>query len=100
MRVRFTQKSRDQLKLIYEYYKDLSKGKYGRQIRARILTKALKLKDFPFLGQEEENLKYREQGHRYLIEGNYKIIYRVIDDEVLIIHIFDTRQNPDKMIVA
>jgi hypothetical protein len=46
---------------------------------------------------EEENLKDLKQGHRYIIQGNYKIIYRIIGDEIFITDIFDWRQNPTKM---
>ena len=49
------------------------------------------------MGQEEESLVELGQGHRYLVEEHYKIIYRVIDDVVYITDIFDTRQDPDKM---
>jgi len=57
----------------------------------------MRLKGHPFLGQEEEFLKERGSGHRYLVEGNYKIIYKVIGKEVYITDIFDTRQGPEKM---
>jgi toxin ParE1/3/4 len=51
----------------------------------------------PLIGVEEENLKDLKQGHRYIIQGNYKIIYRIIGDEIFITDIFDWRQNPTKI---
>ncbi len=71
--------------------------KKGRRIRARVNKKILLLTEHPLLGQEEESLVELEQGHRYLVEGYYKIIYRIIDDVAYITDIFDTRQDPDKM---
>lgn len=99
MRVIFTHHARVQLKEIYQYYKDKGLGKIGRQIRVKILQKAMKLKDFPYLGQKELNLEEENFEYRFLVEGNYKIIYRVIkeDKKVLINDIFDTRQDPDKI---
>ena len=97
MKIRFTQKAKDQLIEIFEYYKDNSQARYGRQIRAKIISRTSLLKDHPYTGQEEENLKHLQQGHRYLVEGNYKIIYRVEGNAVLIIRIFDTRQDPGKL---
>jgi plasmid stabilization system protein ParE len=47
------------------------------EIRDRILDTADLLLDNPKLGQEEEYLVHLGLGHRRLIEGNYKIIYRV-----------------------
>jgi toxin ParE1/3/4 len=51
----------------------------------------------PLIGALEENLSELNQGHRYLVTGNYKIIYRVIEDDIYIIDVFDCRQNPTKM---
>lgn len=34
---------------------------------------------------------------RFLIEGNYKIIYRIEGSFIMINAIFDTRQDPDKL---
>ncbi len=55
------------------------------------------LKEFPKMGQIEENLESLGLGHRYLIEGNYKIIYRIQGKIISITDIFDTRQDPEKM---
>jgi plasmid stabilization system protein ParE len=51
----------------------------------------------PFIGAVEENLIDLKQGHRYIVEGNYKIIYRLIDNEIYITDNFYCRQNPTKM---
>jgi toxin ParE1/3/4 len=82
---------------IVEYYRLLGYGKYGRKIRAAILTKALLLKAHPQLGVVEEALTSLGLGHRFLVEGNYKIIYRVEGQHVLITDVFDTRQDPEKL---
>lgn len=97
MKVLFTQNAKDKLDEIFQYFKDKSLTKTGRQIRAKILAKALSLKDFPFIGQEDELLKTLGKNHRYLVEGNYKIIYRVELDTVFVLNIFDTRQDPQKL---
>ena len=52
----------------------------------------------PERGAIEPMLAHREGEYRYLIEGNYKIIYRIADSEtVLVVNIFDTRQDPSRM---
>jgi len=43
------------------------------------------------------NLRRLNQGHRYLVRGNYKIIYKEIPDGILITDVFDTRQDPVKI---
>lgn len=45
----------------------------------------------------EECLQHLGKLHRRIIEGNYKIIYRVEGENIYITDIFDSRQNPDKM---
>ena len=40
------------------------------------------------------NLEELNEGHRYLVKGNYKIIYKEIPEGMLITDVFDTRQDP------
>lgn len=67
------------------------------EIRDRILAKADKLLVNPYIGQYEEYLEHMGQSHRRVIEGNYKIIYKVEGDAIFITDIFDSRQDPAKM---
>jgi len=97
MRIQISKRAQAQLHQIYIYYKDSGKGMAGRRIRAAILKKIMRLKIFPEMGQEEELLKEKNKGFRYLVEGKYKIVYRVKEDTVRIELIFDTRQDPSKM---
>ena len=39
-----------------------------------------------------------EKEYRYILSGNYKIIYKVEDSYIIITDVFDARQNPSKMI--
>jgi plasmid stabilization system protein ParE len=71
--------------------------KTADKIRKSIFSATRPLIRQPLIGTEEENLIDLKQGHRYLVEGNYKIIYRVIDNDIYITDIFDCRQNPTKM---
>lgn len=53
--------------------------------------------EFPESGQQEETLKQLREGHRYLVEGNYKIVYKPVKEGILISDLFDTRQEPAKI---
>ncbi|MEQ8424578.1 MAG: type II toxin-antitoxin system RelE/ParE family toxin [Cyclobacteriaceae bacterium] len=68
-----------------------------KEIRDRILDKADKLLNNPHLGQIEEYLEHLGKSHRRVIEGSYKIIYRIEGEIIYITDIFDSRQNPAKM---
>jgi toxin ParE1/3/4 len=47
----------------------------------------------------EPNLKNELVEYRFLVKNNFKVIYTIVEDEkmVLIILVFETRQNPSKM---
>jgi toxin ParE1/3/4 len=67
------------------------------QIRDKILAKAEKLRTKPRMGQKEEYLEHLSQSHRRVIEGNYKIVYRIEEEVIYVTDIFDTRQDPSKI---
>jgi len=75
---------------------EVTEKKYN-EIRDKILDTAESLASQPHLGQEEPVLEHLGLGHRRLIEGNYKIIYRITKECIYITDIFDTRQDPSKM---
>ena len=51
---------------------------------------------FPESGQKELLLQKMGQNSRYVVEGNYKIIYEYYQTEnnIIITDIFHTKQNP------
>jgi plasmid stabilization system protein ParE len=65
--------------------------------RDRILDKADSLTESPWREQQEEYLMHLEKEHRRIVEGHYKIIYRVEGQAIYITDIFDSRQNPSRM---
>jgi toxin ParE1/3/4 len=88
---------KSQLRNIYSYYKERATIKVASQIRSSILNRFKELLLNPEMGQEENSLIHLQLGHRYLVEGHYKIIYRIIGNDIRIEDIFDTRQHPGKM---
>jgi toxin ParE1/3/4 len=66
-------------------------------IRNQILDKADTLLKQPLIGQAEPSLQHLGLGHRRLIAGHCKIIYKVDREYIYITDIFDSRQDPEKM---
>lgn len=97
MKVLITDFAKQQLNDIYEYYKFEGYGTFGRKVRKDVIQGALSLKNFPNSGVIEPNLAILKLGHRYILVGNYKIIYRVDKDCIFVTDVFDTRRNPDTM---
>jgi plasmid stabilization system protein ParE len=71
--------------------------KTAEKIKKSIFTATKTLLKQPLIGSLEQNLSQLKEGHRFIVEGNYKIIYRLIDNDIYITDIFDCRQNPTKM---
>ncbi|WP_217633371.1 type II toxin-antitoxin system RelE/ParE family toxin [Pricia antarctica] len=65
----------------------------------KIAKATLRLKKQPKIGQVEEFLKGRSQEFRYLAHQSFKIIYWINweQDQVEIVDVFHTGQNPEKM---
>lgn len=85
------------LKEIYTYHKDRVSLKIAKNIKSSIFSATKQLLIQPNSGQEELSLQRLQQNHRYVVSGNYKIIYRLVKEGILITDVFDTRQNPTKM---
>lgn len=99
MKVNWTQFAEDKLEDIYNYYKFKAGNIVAYELINGITETTSILYQYPGIGQQEELLLTRVGSFRYLMFKNYKIIYRVneIDQIVLIVHVFDTRQNPLKI---
>ena len=86
---------------IFDYVAGEAKSlRPAKKVTDRILKRTDQLKRFPESGQKETILLKIGQNSRYLVEGNYKIIYEYHDDEniVVITDVFHVKQNPDKLI--
>ncbi len=95
MKIVWTHSAKHRLKEIHEFYKPLSE-RAARLLVARLLFRTRQLRSFPQSGTVEELLKHFGKDHRYIVEGNYKIIYRIEKDIVYVEDVFDCRQNPTR----
>ena len=98
LKVLWLKSARNELRAIRQYYKDTAGVNVGHKITHGLKVYVDILKTHPEIGQEEESLKYLKKGHRYLVKGNYKVIYRNINNAIFIIDVFDTRLNPTKLV--
>lgn len=98
MKIIWTDFATQNLKVIFKYYAEKASIKVAHKIRKGILNSTHQLIKHPNSGQIEINLIELKLEHRYLISSNYKIIYRIEEEFIIIIDVFDTRQNPNKMV--
>ena len=66
-----------------ETYMARRSGKYATSLIARILTRGGKLVDHPFLGAVVP--EYDDETLREVFESPYRIVYRVLDEQVNIV---------------
>lgn len=50
-----------------------------------------------YRGPIEKLLMQLNQEHRFIIRGNYKIIYKILNSTIYITDVFDTRQDPKEL---
>ncbi|SMD36792.1 Plasmid stabilization system protein ParE [Reichenbachiella faecimaris] len=99
MKVFITNPAKEALKNIYAYYQQEGYKAYAQKLKKGILSKVKSLSNHHLRGQLEESLRLLNQDHRYLLaEQHYKIIYFIHENGVMITDVFDTRQQPKKLI--
>ena len=97
MKVVWSNFASETLKDIYDYYKEVASESIARKIIENIFITTRQLINYPESGQIEETLLQLEEGHRYLVNNKYKIVYKKVKEGVLITDVFDTRQDPIKI---
>jgi plasmid stabilization system protein ParE len=85
------------LKQIFDYYKQNANISIARKIKKEILLSTKPLLTQPNSGQIELTLESLNEGHRYIVESNYKIVYKQVKEGVLITDVFDCQQDPIKI---
>lgn len=94
--VYWTVQAKSDLKYIFEWIKENSQSvEIATKIRNSIVVKS---KDIHYVEQYQTD-EFLGEPFRRMIDGNYKIIYEVVNPKkIKIVIIFDTRQNPIKLI--
>ncbi|HMI66008.1 MAG TPA: type II toxin-antitoxin system RelE/ParE family toxin [Cyclobacteriaceae bacterium] len=84
------------LEMIYDFLEEQSQ-QAAQNVIEKILSRVRQIETFPESGATQVRLKDTDKEYRYLVEGNYKIIYGITDQQAYIATVFDTRYNPDKL---
>ena len=100
LKVEWTEFAENQLLNIFEFYYDGQNKSYCDKIIESLIKRTFILESNPFIGQIEDWLQNRFEQNRYLIEGNYTIIYFVDEsiNTVYITNVFDCRQESSRIL--
>ena len=90
-------KAIDSLKSIFFYLKFKASLIVVNQVRDKILNEVKSLNSFPEKYPKEPNLLNLKGDFRFKLVWNYKIIFEVLPDRILILDIFHTSRNPIKI---
>lgn len=97
MKVYWTDFAKQSLKEVYHFYRKNASEKVAKRIKAQIFFKTKLLEQQSKVGQIEPFLEEIGLDHRYILSGNFKIIYLIQGDSIFITDLFDTRRNPEKI---
>jgi len=97
IRVLWSDTSLKQLQDIFDYYSLNESVTLADKIVKKIVEKSIQLETKPLAYPKEPLLKNKQFEYRYLVVGNYKLIYRFNDQIVRVVSVFDCRQNPAKL---
>src|SRR5215469_5101112 len=86
------------LNKIFDYYVKLN-PRSASMLYNRILDETEILKTNPYIGTIEQSLLGCGEEYRSLVvaKGRYKVVYFIKNNIVLIVQVFDCRQNPAKL---
>ncbi len=92
--------AKDDLREIVSYYQSLNQ-KYVEKVISDFQENIFSLKDFPRSGRIVPDLeKQGIENYRELIQGNYRIIYEINNDIVIVHTIIDGRRNFEDIIIS
>ena len=97
IKVFWTQTALNNLEDIFEYHKFKASTNIARKLVKKIVSSTILIQKNPKIGRVEELLRHRKFEYRFIIVGNYKIIYWIESNYIKIATVFDTRQNPEKI---
>ncbi len=89
----WTKNSEIQLQEILEFFTKRNKSRlYSRKLYRKFKTELLTVSKNPELG-----IKTKLDQIRGLIIEDYILFYEILDDSIIILKVWDCRQNPDKL---
>ena len=97
-RIIWTQAARADVRKIVKHLRKHSESNADKVVERIFIRTAALQQGFTRIGAREPLLMGLEIEFRYLIEGKYKIIYYPRNSDVVIAAVFDTRQNPVRLL--
>lgn len=89
--------AKESLDQIYEYiFQDSPQN--ATKVKKELIKLVASLNDFPEKYSREELLEEVPGNYRSVSKWNYKVIYEVTQDSIIIVDLFQTQQHPSQII--
>jgi addiction module RelE/StbE family toxin len=87
------------LRDIVEYYYEINQ-QYSRRAFSKIVERISELEEFPEKGRIVPELRdHNIVSYKELIEEPYRIIYKILSEEVLVVSVIDGRRNVEEILI-
>jgi len=84
---------RDKIRILDYWYIKIGTKNYSRKLDKELRRGVKNLRLFPKMGRLLDN-----SGIRFLIVDYYQIFYKYTETEIRILHLWDSRRNPEDLI--
>lgn len=82
----------DKLQILDYWYKRIGTKRYSKKLDKALNQSVSYLLEYPNIGRKLENSELR-----FIVKESYQIFYKVQGDDVCILHIWDSRRNPEDL---
>ena len=84
----------DRLQILDYWHKKIGTKTYSKKLDLEIRKLIRNLRVLPEMGRKLNNTHIR-----YLVKDHYLIFYSIHDAEIRILHLWDSRRNPNELII-
>ena len=84
----------DRLQILDYWHKKIGTKTYSKKLDREIKQLIRNLKSLPEMGRRLDNSHIR-----FLVKDHYLIFYSIHKEEIRILHLWDSRRNPDDLIL-
>lgn len=84
----------DRLRILDYWYKRTGTKSYSEKLNTEFIQSIKKLSLYPKIGRRLEDTDIR-----FIVKYHYQIFYRYTVNEIRILHLWDSRRNPDDLII-
>ncbi|MFA6403443.1 MAG: type II toxin-antitoxin system RelE/ParE family toxin [Salinivirgaceae bacterium] len=82
----------DRIQILDFWYQRIGNKNYSRKLDNTLKAVIKHLAHFPEMGRKLDN-----RNERILVKDAYQIFYSIAENEIHIVHIWDSRRNPDDL---